>query len=126
MEVDDEHLLYCCDQSCRRRSLLCFHMVGDQQEWSRTMTDIVKRLRDESLRQQVGGHSGAFYDELADEFGRLKDHNDFLESANKEQFVKIERLRWALVQISEMPLDEDTRIVRGVARRALGGGGEDE
>ena len=82
------------------------------------MTDIVKRLRDESLRQQVNGHSGAFYDEPAD---------------------VIEGLRAALRLIAH--IDYSPSIMRGIARRALRqsetddpshrnvtleGGGEDE
>ena len=100
------------------------------------MTDIVKRLRDESLRQQVNGHSGAFYDEPADEIERLR------EALSNESSLRIEetqRLRAALRLIAH--IDYSPSIMRGIARRALRqsetddpshrnvtleGGGEDE
>ena len=53
------------------------------------------------------------------EIERLKDHNDFLESANKEQFGKIERLKQKVDR-------QRARIVDLERARRQQVGGEDE
>ena len=66
------------------------------------MTDIVVRLRDESIRQQLGGHSGAFYDEAADRIEGLEEASvvDFKE---RDRYLKEnERLREVLGELIEV------------------------